>query len=429
MALPVNSFQRATPTGPGERLEVIDMLRGFALLGILLVNLMFFASPVYGVVMEQEVWQGPLDRAAAWFIAFFAEGKFYTLFSLLFGLGFALQLGRAEAKGARLVPLYTRRLLVLLAFGVAHVTLFWWGDVLIDYALLGFVLLLFRALPPRRLLVWAFSFLCVPLLLNVGLLGLVELGQTTPEGAAQMAAAARETEAQIGASYARALSVYRGDDFGAMVAQRLQDYGFVTLGAVLNGFLFVIFAMFLLGLYVGKRGVLRRVPEHLPLFRKVFVWGAVLGLGGTALFKALSSSSNPFEVGWGSVLGLAGYLVGSPALCLCYASGVVLFAQTALGQRLLKPLAAVGRTALSNYLLQTFVCTTIFYGYGLGLYGRVGPTLGVVLTLLIFGMQVAVSNWWGRRFRFGPAEWLWRSLTYGEVQRLRLERPHATPVR
>lgn len=402
MPAPTNSSQKTVPTQPGERIEVIDILRGFALLGILLVNLMLFASPIYGVVLAEPAWSGPLDRAAAWFVAFFAEGKFFTLFSLLFGLGLAVQLQRAEAKGVKLVPRYLRRLLVLLAIGVAHVTLFWWGDILVYYALLGFPLLRFRSLPPRRLLAWAFGVLLIPFVLNLGLLALVELGSSAPDGAAQMDTAASATQAQIETSYAQAMAVYRGGDFGAMVLQRLQDYGFATFGSVFTGILFVVFAMFLVGLYVGKRQLLQRAHEHRFLFLRVLVWGAVLGLGGNALYATLTRTANPFETSAGSLLGLAGYLIGNPALSLCYASGVVLLTQSARVHVLLKPLAAVGRTALSNYLLQTFICTTLFYGYGLGLYGRIGPALGVALTLIIFGLQVPLSNWVGTPLPLRP---------------------------
>lgn len=106
---------------------------------------------------------------------------------------------------------------------------------------------------------------------------------------------------------------------------------------------------------------------------------------------------------------------------MAYASGLVLLAQDPRWHARLLPLAAVGRTALSNYLLQTLICTTIFYGYGLGLYGQIGPAVGIALTLVIFGLQVPLSNWWVKRFRFGPFEWLWRSLTYGKLQPLRLD--------
>lgn len=419
---PAAHYASAQPVQPGERLSVIDGLRGFAIFGILLVNLMFFASPIYSVAISSEVWTNPLDRAADWFIAFFAEGKFFTLFSFLFGLGLAFQMERAEVKGVRVVPLYVRRLGVLLLFGLAHVILFWWGDILTYYALLGFPLLLFRNRRPRQLLGWALGLLIVPLLLNAALFGLLEFAKTTPEGAAQINAAFAESEREYEGAYAQALETYRMGSFGEMVSQRLEDYSFSTLGVTLNGMLFVVFAMFLLGLYAGKRRLFQDVPRHLPLLRRVFVACTLLGLGGTVLYTTWGGSASALSPSLFTLLGLVGYLVGSPALSLAYASGLTLLAQHRGGQRLLNPLVAVGRTALSNYFFQTLVCTTLFYSYGFGLYGQVGPAFGIVLTLVIFAAQVYLSNLWVRHFRFGPLEWLWRSLTYGKRQPLRLRR-------
>ena len=122
-----------------------------------------------------------------------------------------------------------------------------------------------------------------------------------------------------------------------------------------------------------------------------------------------------------NLLGDMLWRVGAPALSFFYASAILLLFQRTAWQRHLAPLAAVGRTALSNYLLQSVICTTIFYSYGFGLYGRIGQPAGVALTFLIFALQIPVSVWWLRHFRFGPVEWLWRTLTYGKLQPMRLE--------
>jgi uncharacterized protein len=401
----------AMPTQPDERVEIIDILRGFALFGILLVNMMYFAWPVYTEVIGVP-WTQPLDHAAHWFVSFFAQGKFFTLFSFLFGLGLAVQMQRAEAKGVAIVPLYLRRLLVLLVIGIAHVVLLWFGDILTYYALLGFVLLLFRKTKPRRLLVWASVFLLIPLLLNAAFTGLIKLSDDTSQ-----LASAQTLEAQYRESYTQALTTYQGGSFAAMIEQRLQDYAFTSLGQVFSGGLLIVLAMFLLGLYIGKRQLLQNINEHLPFFKKVFVWAGILGLIGTTLEHLFLSSASPLEPTFLGLLGLAGYIIGAPALSLCYASGLVLLVQRV---KRLNVLAPLGRTALSNYLLQSLICTTLFYGYGFNLYGKVGPALGIVITLAIFALQIPLSHWWVRHFRFGVAEWLWRTLTYGKVQPMRL---------
>ncbi len=412
---------QAQPTQASERIDVIDILRGFAIFGILLVNMPFFAQPIYQEILHISPWTNPIDRAADWFISFFAEAKFFTLFSMLFGLGLAIQMQRAEAKGVSLVPLYVRRLLVLLVIGLAHAFLFWWGDILTYYALLGFLLLFFRNTAARRLLKWVLTLAVIPLLLNTGIVGLLELGRATPEAAAQMEAIFAETEAEYLAANEAALKVYSSSDFLAMIPQRIEDWVFATTGVLLNGMLFLVFAMFLLGLYVGKQRLLHRASEHLPLFRQVFRWGLVIGIIGNLLYVTLARTGSALEPTWLSLLGLLGYLIGAPVLSMTYAAGIVLLAQNPDWHQRLSPLAAVGRTALSNYLLQTLVCTTIFYGYGLGFYGQLGPAVGLLLTLLIFGLQIPLSNWWVRHFRFGPAEWLWRSLTYGKLQAMRIQ--------
>jgi uncharacterized protein len=401
----------AIPTQPNERVEIIDILRGFALFGILLVNMMYFAWPVYTEVVGKP-WMHPLDNATSWFVSFFAAGKFFTLFSFLFGLGLAVQMQRAEAKGVAIVPLYMRRLLVLLLIGIVHVVLLWFGDILTYYALLGFVLLLFRRTKPRRLLIWASVFLLIPLLLNAAFTGLIRLADDTSQ-----IASSQTLEAQYQENYAQALTTYRSGSFAAMIEQRVQDYAFTSLGQVFSGSLLIVLAMFLLGLYVGKRQLLQNAKEHLPFFKRVFVWGGVLGLGGTTLEHLFLSSASPLEPTFLSLLGLAGYIIGAPALSLCYASGLVLLAQRV---KRLNVLAPLGRTALSNYLLQSLICTTLFYGYGFGLYGKVGPALGIVITVAIYALQIPLSHWWLRHFRFGPAEWLWRTLTYGKIQPMRL---------
>ncbi|MCI2430105.1 DUF418 domain-containing protein [Candidatus Acetothermia bacterium] len=407
------------PIEPGERIEIVDILRGFAVFGILLVNMLYFAHPVYLEAIDAGPWANPLDQAASLLIAFFAEGKFFTLFSLLFGLGLAIQLQRSQDKGLSVVPLYVRRLLVLLLIGLAHAFLFWWGDILIYYALLGFILLLFRHTEPRRLLRWAVAFLIIPLVMTTGLVALIELARTMPEGAAQLEAVLAESEAQFRAAYEQALAVYSSRDFLAMIPVRMADWAFATTGVVLF-MLFSILAMFLVGLYAGKQQLLYNAAQRLPLFRRVVIWGAGIGIVGNLLYVTLAHGASVLEPTWSTLIGLVGYLIGAPALSLAYTTGLVILMQSANFHRLFTPLAAVGRTALSNYLLQTLICTTIFYGYGLGFYGQIGPAAGIALTIAIFSLQILLSNWWVKRFHFGPFEWLWRSLTYGKLQPLRL---------
>ncbi len=413
------------PTQPRERIVIVDILRGFAIFGILLVNMMVFAAPVYQFVLETSPWPDPVNQAAANFIRFVAEGKFFTMFSLLFGFGLAMQMSRAEDRGVRFVPLYLRRMFILLLFGLAHVLFFWPGDILTYYAILGTFLVFFRKCSARTLMVWAIILLIIPIVLNAGLFGLtvalIALARSTPEGAALVDEQMALTVAGYETSYQEALQVYTEGSFTEMVMQRLQDFGFSVMGIVLNGMFFVIFAMFLFGLYAGRRQLLHDVPANRRFFRRVMRWSLAVGLFANLLYVWLSAIINPADFSLPLLLSVVSFVIGAPALCLFYVTALIRLTQSQSWQQRLMPLAAVGRTALSNYLLQTLICTTIFYGYGLGLMGQVGPALGLLLTVTIFTVQVALSNWWVQRFRFGPMEWLWRTATYGKLQPMRVQ--------
>jgi len=407
------------PLLPQERIALLDILRGFAIFGILLVNMELFNSPPYPTEGSGVVGTG--DQLAEWLIRFFGEGKFYTLFSFLFGVGFSLQMARAASQGARFGPVYWRRLFVLLLIGLAHVLLVWAGDILVLYAVLGVPLLVFRASSPRTLIVSALLCLALPILFYAGLLGLVEYGGSVPRAAEQIERWFAETAAKHEALAEQSFQVYSHGTFVEITAQRIQDLGFYYLDP-LDGWLVWaphIFAMFLMGLYVGRRGFLQHISTHVPIFRKAMWWGLGLGLSGNLGFVVTADWSDPVVPSVTGLVEAVFFVIGAPALSFFYVAAILLLVQREGWQERLAPLAAVGRMALSNYLFQSVICTTIFYSYGLGLYGGVGPAVGVGLTVVIFLIQVVLSVWWLRRFQFGPMEWAWRSLTYRKRQPMR----------
>lgn len=407
------------PVAVSERIQVVDVLRGFALFGILLVNMALFGGPVYQVVTATGEAPADLDAWATFGIRFLAEGKFYSLFSLLFGFGLTMMLTRSQARGVSFVPLYMRRLLVLLAFGLLHAVLFWVGDVLLLYAVLGFPLLLFRNAKPRTLLIWMCIMLTLVILLNGALTGLVVLAQSIPESAELMAQEFAAQRAAYRALTQEAIYAYGSGTFAELEAQRIKDLLFMYSVSIF--LLPSIFAMFLLGLYFGKREIFQNIPAHLPLFKRLLVVGLTVGIAGNLLFAIGSQYSSRMEPSLLTWLATVGQTIGAPLLALAYASAIILLMQRARWAKLFSPLAAMGRMALSNYFFQTIVCTTIFYAYGLGLYGEVGAAMGIALTFAIYFAQLPLSVWWMNRFRFGPLEWLWRSLTYGKWQPMRLE--------
>lgn len=373
-----------------------------------------FHSPARIYFSPELMWRGTADRLAQGVIDVLISGKFITLFSFLFGLGFAVQLERAELGGARLLPVYCRRLGVLLLIGLAHAFLVWWGDILLPYALLGFLLLLFRRRSQKTVMIWAWIGLWFPVLL-VGLfvvlssLGVRIMPDLVPT---------REVLERTVATYAKG-------GFSQILAQRAGEVAFNFTGTLF--FSPKILGMFLLGFYVWRRGLIQRFPRNLPLLHKAMFWGLLIGLAGNlaGVLITVIWRVDPIKP---SLLGLVVAVVmtvGVPALSCFYASAIGLLFQQPAWQKRLAPFAAVGRTALSNYLLQSVVCTMIFYSYGFGLYGRVGPAAGLIPTVLLYPAQLVLSVAWLRRYPFGPMEWLWRTLTYGRAQSMRVARGDA----
>jgi len=391
------------PVRHQERIDAIDILRGVAILGILIVNMQLFSMPE-GLPVD-----GTVDRL----ILFFAQEKFKALFSFLFGLGLAVQMMRAEARGARFFPLYARRLGVLFLIGVAHFLFLWDGDILHDYAENGVVLLFFRRLSPKILLVSAGVLLAVPLFF----FGLTSYNSITHRVSPPLKSwIAYETEPDGQQTIDENRRIYSSGTYGEQIGLRARELPEDVTPDIDDAY---VLALFLLGLYAGRRRIFHAVPAHLPFIRRVQRWGLILGVGGNAAF-AVGGAFDPSPTSVMQNVGRLCLVVAAPALMLFYASTIILLTQHEIWRRRLAPLAAVGRTALSNYLLQSLICTTIFYSYGLALFGKVGPSLGLLLTMTIFLIQIPLSVWWLRRFQFGPVEWLWRSLTYWQRQPMRV---------
>ena len=395
-----------SPIQPDERIAFLDVLRGFALLGILISNMPFFVRPFATAMAGERVFGGPIDHVARQLVIFFVEGKFYPLFSLLFGIGLFVQMSRAEASGARFGWLYARRLAALGAIGAAHAFLVWPGDILTNYAVLGFVLLVFRNSRPRTLAAAALAFAVVPFLVTV-VSGLARSGPGAAPGASAAAAAAH------------AWQVYGHGSFLEVTRERWHDYWLLLPSVRIMAP--VMLCMFLTGLWLARRGVVHDVAGHRRLLVGIFAVCLPLGLLGNALM-VIARDRVASDPAWRLVL-LATITFGGPLLSFAYASGIALLVAKDGWRRRLAPLAAAGRMPLTNYLLQSLVCTTLFYGYGLGLQGSLGTAAAALLAIAIWAAQLGLSTLWLRRFACGPAEWLWRSLTYGQLPPMRLRPP------
>jgi uncharacterized protein len=366
----------ATITPVQQRIAALDVLRGFALLGVLLVNMLDFSSSALRVG-TLGARGSELDRLVDVAIAFFAITKFYLLFSFLFGVGFAVQMRRMEATNRPFVGFYLRRLLVLLIIAFAHAILVWDGDILRLYAVAGVLLLLVRNWPDRVLLALAGV---------IALGGLIIFSLVPYEAASTIVSA-------------ESLRLFTDGTYFELVAYRLGQE--ITPDIQVP----MVLVMFLIGLVVGRSGVLDDPQRYQPFLRRAWKWALPFALVGNALFLIGFEARSMWMVS-------VAVHIGAPLLSFIYAAWVLLSADK------LTFLAPVGQMALSNYLSQSLIATTVFYGYGLGLYDQVLPTLMFVLVLGIFAGQLIFSHLWLRRYRFGPMEWLWRSLTYGRWQEL-----------
>lgn len=401
------------PAPPTKRIVPIDVLRGFALLGILVMNIQAFAMPfaayfnpsAYGNLTGADYWVWMLSHI-------FADQKFMTIFSLLFGAGIILLTSRLEERGQSAWKIHYRRNFWLLIFGLAHAYLFWSGDILVLYAICAFVVFWFRKLSPRWLVVLGVLCLAVPSAL-VGFGG-ATMPYWPPEVQTEMLADWQPNEAHIQAE----LAAYRGGWLAQMEARvpasvESNTYAFFFWGFWRAG------GLMLVGMALYKWGIV-------SARRSTRFYGVMLAIGLLGLSVAAYGAQQNFAHGWGMAYSRfgPGFQFNYWASLLVsggYIGLVMLWVQWGGLATLQMALAAVGRMALSNYLLHTLIATTIFYGHGFGLFGSVDRTGQILIVLAIWLFQIIWSPIWLHYFRFGPAEWLWRSLTYWKLQPMQIE--------
>jgi len=407
------SKSQISPISLQERIELLDVLRGLAVCGILIGNIQWFSG--YGLMPRALAAQTPLaDQTTHFLVHFFVEGKFYSIFSFLFGFGFALQITRAEERGDLKASLFKRRLFWLLVIGLVHAYLLWAGDILSVYAGMGFLLILFRKKTDGSLLKWAFVLLAIPILTYI-LLYILFVAFAPPDTAAKIDAA------QIDMWNQAIKTVPESSYLQILTGYNLNNIVGRYLGLVFQMRLPKLLAMFLLGFYAYRRGFFQNLSKHQLFIRRVLIYGLILGLIGNIAFAALSKSEADIPPSPAGVAGVISYAFGVPALALFFIALVATLWQKAAWRRLLAFLAPVGRMALTNYLLQTIICVLIFYGYGFGQFGRFGARTATLIALAIFLFQVLVSALWLKYFRYGPMEWIWRQLTYRRRLNLRLK--------
>src|SRR5258705_6698268 len=394
------------PTHGSDRLEYIDALRGFALIGVLGANLFIFSGFSYMTDAQRGALPtASLDKYVYLLELIFVENKFMGLFAFLFGVSFWLFLDRLRQRGVAGTGLFYKRLFWLFVIGAIHGWLFWCFDILRFYALWGLFLPLFLRVSKKACLSAAlFCAILAPALVS----GFRSLLLPPSAGDSTMDALALQ-----------AFSSPYFSDF--LRVNWIYDW-YLTISVGQIGYQVAVLGRLLLGLYAARTFVLSDLRSHYTLFRKVLIVGAVIGLVGNILVAGHyldSAVTGGFLLPFGRrIIAELGYL----GLTLAYAAGLVLLFQTHRWVRPLRLLAPVGRMALTCYLLQTLFGLWLFYGFmpGPKLMGRIGPVWLLPVWLGEYVIQMWFASEWLRRFRFGPAEWLWRSLTYSKIQPFRI---------
>ena len=393
-----------------ERITALDVLRGVAVAGILFANVIVF----FGLFALPEARAAALptasaDRAAVYFEHAFISGKFYSIFSLLFGIGFGLQLGRG---GDAALPRFKRRLRILLAIGAIHALLIWAGDILMLYAMLGFTLPWFARKTDRELLRWTLLLLATPTALYVVAVALRSILSSGPPAPA----ADSGMPPQI-------LSIFEAVGTGGVV-DALKGNGMLLIGRWVDLILTIRFpkvlGMFVLGLWIVRQGIISSLDAHRPLLVRWAVLGWAIGLPANLVAAWAVERWSYLPPSPGGLLGVATQGIGIPMLALGYAATIALLVVNRV--RIISIFGPVGRMALTNYLMQSVICVTLSYGFGFGLWWRTGASRAMAIAIAIILVQIPLSAWWLSRARFGPVEWIWRRLTYRQSIPIALSR-------
>ncbi|MEL6675558.1 MAG: DUF418 domain-containing protein [Bacteroidota bacterium] len=399
------------PTTGAERLEVLDALRGFALFGILVANLYSFIG--YNTYAPAEIVALPtLDRAVLFCIDWFVEGKFYGIFSILFGVGFALQAERFRSAQVNFAAFWFRRMSILLIIGLLHMYLVWNGDILTLYSLLGMLLPLFMNLSDRTLLRWIGALLIIPLFIHL-------LMYMTPEASfwGSLRAFSLDLKAQWGFADLSLLEMRTSEIPSEVAAVNILYAIPRPMSYLISGRYFQVLGLFLIGLLLARRWLpkLRARQVEVP---KLAVWIGVLGLGMSLAYAVIKGLiGTPFALTEIGLLQGLVYHVGSTSLALGIAMLFVYLWARGRARKWFQNLALLGRMALTNYIFQNVMAVLLFFGYGFALMREIPFSSIPFIALVILIAQWAFSRVWLGRFSQGPLEFVWRKLSYGARDR------------
>ncbi|MEO1049317.1 MAG: DUF418 domain-containing protein [Bacteroidota bacterium] len=399
-----------TANAKTERIISLDVIRGFAILGILLMNIQSFSmigqaylNPMaYGDMTGLNKWVWILSHTLA-------DQKFMSIFSMLFGASIIMITQNQERKTGQSFSAHYRRNFWLLIIGLIHAYLFWYGDILAPYAVCAFLLYPLRKLSVRMLLVWGVIIFTIGSLIET-LAGLELLN--TPQEVLQQKMGGWRPHQRI---VEMEVNAYLGS-FPEQMEQRTKTAVMMHTETFLSHYLWRISGLMLIGMALFKSGFLTNTRKP-KLYKQILAWSGAAGLS-LVVVGIIKNFEAYWAIEYAKFLNAQFNYWGSLLMSVAYISGVILLIQYGLVSWLTNLLSCVGRTALSNYLMQTLICTFIFYGFGLGLFGQVERTGQLMIVIGIWVFQVLASWLWLKCFSYGPFEWLWRSLSNWKVQPL-----------
>lgn len=411
-----NCMQTLTPVKADDRIVFMDVLRGFAILGIFIANL----GSGFTWYLESAKLSGPYllpyaDHNMLFLHHMLLEGKFYSIFSLLFGWGIALQVKKGIEKGINAVPTIRRRLFFMLLLGAIHL-LIWPGDIVFFYALLGFLLLPLRKLSDKALLITGCILILLPILLYAAKMHWQWLNApafTLYDTGMKVDHYLNGTTSQDGfmnmLRHGNWWAILKGDMAGFFF--RYGDLFFISRIPKVLG-------MFLIGYALGRSNFYKNIHQHKKILYYIIAFGLVVGLPANYLLaqNMFLHGDDYFTLKPHGFYRTVYYTIGVAPLGMAYVAVFMLWFQTGTGKKLASFLAPVGKMAFSNYMLQSLIGNFVFLGAGLGYMEKVGPVYYTLFGLVIFTAQVILSTYWLKYFNYGPVEWIWRSATYKKWQ-------------
>lgn len=407
--LVVETARKADPVTQADRIDSLDVLRGFAVLGIFVINIQSFA--MFGTTYFNPTYYGMLDGSgyAVWYLShLLADQKFMTIFSLLFGAGIVLFSSRKDDSGQSARRCHYRRMGWLVLFGLVHAYFIWEGDILFLYGICGLWVYPFRRVRPSRLIVVGLVVLAIGSALALGS-GLSS--QFWPEE--QRTEFIEQSWQPPPEDLAEATSAYGGRDYWKQVSHRAPNVVMWQTFVLLFWGVWRAGGLMLIGMGLYKLGVISAARSRRSYLIMVALAGVGMAVVAYGVRQRFAHEWEPFYSFfiatqynyWASLLVSGGYI-----------GAVMLVCKSDALRRFTRPFAAAGRMAFSNYIGQSLIAFFIFYGTGLGYYAEIGRMGQVAIVAAVWVLQLIVSPIWLQRFRFGPLEWLWRSLTYGKRQ-------------